>query len=215
VILKTGSRGGLIALITVFVYLLFSKSSRLKLSFIAKTALVAVAILSFQYVAINTDRYKSLIALESDYNITDEEGRIAIWNRGLKLMFTHPFTGVGFNQFPHGVGREREKLGLQQIWQTAHNSLIQIGTETGLFGFFLFAVLSFKAFKIFGETAQKSQLADLAEIGVIAKAGFIGLFISSMFLSQAYSVHWAFYIALSAVLKYLLDNECESFGTGS
>lgn len=208
VILKTGSRGGLIALIMVFVYLFCSIRNTLKISLVTKVVLIVVAVLSLQFVAINTERYQTITDLKSDYNVTDEEGRIAIWNIGMRLMFAHPFTGVGLNQFPHGVGKDREERGLASAkWHTAHNSLIQIGAETGLIGFYLFATLCFNAFKIFGEVTVKTKNEDLAQLGEMARAGFIGHFISAMFLSQAYSVYWAFYIVLSAVLKNMLDNE--------
>ena len=38
----------------------------------------------------------------------------------------------------------------------------------------------------------------MAEMGLV---GFVGMFFSGLFLSQAYSVYWAIYIALSAVMN--------------
>lgn len=201
IIIKTGSRGGLIALLTVIAYLLFTKSYVLRTTFITKCAVLIVAILSLQFIDIN-ERYKTILDVQDDYNSKGEEGRIAIWKSGMKQMLTHPFTGVGFNRFPEGIGRDRDIRGLDSAkWQTAHNSLIQIGTETGVLGFILFGVLSYNAFTIFARIAKKSKNEELAKIGAIAKVGFIGHFISAMFLSQAYSVYWAFYIVFSAILR--------------
>ena len=206
IIMKSGSRGGLLALITVIAYLLFIKSSTFKVSFITKAALTAVVLLSLQFVNMNSERYKTIFDLQNDYNITGEEGRLSVWKTGIKLMFAHPFTGVGFNRFPEGVGRDREKRGLDSSkWQTAHNSLIQIGAETGIFGFILFCALSFNAFKIFSQIGKNTEIGELAKIGEFAKVGFLGHFISAMFLSQAYSVYWAFYIGFSAVLKRFVE----------
>jgi O-antigen ligase len=212
VILKTGSRGGFLALITVFAYLLFAKTKTVKVSFITKAVMVIVAIMSLQFVTMDTKRLMTVFDLQDDYNVTDEQGRVAIWKTGMKLMLTHPLTGIGFNRFPEGVGREREILGLPPRWQTAHNSLVQIGTETGVFGFFLFFALSYNALKIFRQIANKSKNDELIKIGEMASAGFIGHFICAMFISQAYSMYWAFYIVLSAVLRRILINENDNDG---
>ena len=208
ILMKTGSRSGFIALVAVVTYLLFSRSNILKVSFIKKMLIMAMAILSLYFVDMSSERYKSILDLQNDYNRTGEEGRIAIWKMGINMMFAHPFTGVGFNRFPEGVGRAREARGLDSTkWQTAHNSLIQIGAETGIFGAVLFFVMSLNAFKIFTQVSKKSENAELARIGEIAKAGFIGLFICAMFLSQAYSVYWALYLVLSAILRRMYENE--------
>jgi O-antigen ligase len=211
VILKTGSRGGLIALITVFAYLLFAKTRTVKLSFMTKGALVLIAIVSLLFVNMNSDRYKTILDLQNDYNVTDETGRIAIWKIGTRLMLSHPFTGIGMNRFSEGVGRDREERGFHAAeWQAPHNSLVQIGAETGIFGLILFCLMSSNAFKITGQIIGKSRSEELVKISEMARAGFIGLFLSAMFISQAYSVYWVFYIVLSAVMKYMLDNEAKS-----
>lgn len=210
VILKSGSRGNLIAMVLVISYLLFFKNRTISISLPVKVALAVGMILSVQFANINSERYLTMMNVKNDYNLTDETGRISIWKTGMKLMMTHPFTGVGFNRFPEGVGRDRESRGLDSArWQTAHNSLVQIGAETGIVGFLLFCMLSFNAFRIFGQVAARSKVDAVARFGEMAKAGFMGHFVSAMFLSQAYSVYWPFYIVLSALLQHMLDKEAE------
>ena len=207
IILKTGSRGGLVALLMVIAFLLFSKNRVFNTSLITKAAILMMVFLLLQFINFNNARYKTILDLRDDYNTTGEEGRIAIWKSGMKMMFTHPFTGVGFNRFPEGAGRDREARGLDSAkWQTAHNSLIQIGAETGIIGFILFWVLSLNAFKIFSRISRNSESGELAAIGEFAKVGFLGLFVGAMFLSQAYSVYWAFYIGFSAVMKRFAED---------
>ncbi len=201
IIIKTGSRGGFIALLGVLAFFLFKRSAAFKISVLQKVLLVLLAIVSFQYIDLDLGRFRTIMDLKDDYNATSEEGRITIWKRGIEMMVTHPLTGIGFNSFPEGLGRDREARGLDAAkWQTAHNSLVQIGAETGIFGFIIFLVLSLNAYKIFSETARGGGAAWLVKLGVLAQAGFIGHFVAAMFLSQAYSVYWAFYIALSSVL---------------
>lgn len=209
VILKTGSRGGLIATISVIAYLMFVKTTTVKLSFTIKaTALIIAAIVALQFIEINSERYKTILTLKNDYNVTGEEGRIAIWETGLKLMLSHPLTGVGMNRFSEGIGRDREERGLGSAkWQAPHNSIVQIGTETGIFGLILFCLMSSNVFKITGLVINKSRSEVLIKTSEMVRAGFIGHFISTMFLSQAYSVYWVFYLILSSVLNRLYNSE--------
>lgn len=213
VILKSGSRGSLIALALIVTYMLFIKNRTIPMSPVVKAVLVVCAFISLQCVSMNTERYSTIMNLKDDYNLTDETGRIAIWKTGMKLMMSHPFTGVGFDRFPEGIGRDREARGLDAaIWQTAHNSLVQIGAEIGIVGFLLFCMLCLNAFTIFGQVAARSKIDEMVKIGEMARAGFLGHFVSAMFLSQAYSVYWPFYIVLSALLKHMLDKETEPAG---
>ena len=206
IIVKTGSRGGFIALMAVFAFLLFNRNVTFKVSVVQKCVLVLLAIISLQFVDFDMGRFRTILDIKDDYNSTSEEGRIAIWKSGVRMMATHPLAGVGFNLFPEGLGREKEARGLDSAkWQTAHNSLVQVGAETGLFGFLIFLLLSLNAYRIFAGIARDGGGGDagLAKLGVLAQAGFIGHFIAAMFLSQAYSIYWAFYIVLSATMSHL------------
>lgn len=208
VILQTGSRGGLISFLAVIGCLLLTRHRAVKISMVKRMALLAAVLVSA--LSLNTDfeRYKTLSDLKNDYNITDETGRLSIWKTGIGLMLAHPVTGVGLGRFPEAVGLDRERRGLDSArWQTAHNSLIQIGAEVGVAGLLLFCLLSCRAYKIFGRIAEQSRNDALAQISRMARIGFLGHLLSAMFLSQAYSVYWAFYIALSAVLGNLFSRE--------
>jgi O-antigen ligase len=155
---------------------------------------------------IDFKRYETLSNLQEDYNLTDEEGRWNVWKRGMNFMLSNPFTGVGVGSFNAAIGLDRKERGVgRAYWQTAHNSLVQIGAETGVLGFILFGLMSFNAFRIFSKVRKNARIEALVRIGEMARVGFSGLFITSMFLSQAYSVYWAFYIALSAILEDCLD----------
>lgn len=211
VIIKTGSRGGFISLMAVLTFFLFRKSVFFRISGIQKVGLILLAVAALQFAGLSQSRFSTILKYKDDYNVTSEEGRIATWKIGMRIMATHPLTGIGFNRFPEGVGRDREARGLDSAkWQTAHNSLVQIGAETGVIGFMLFFLLSLNAYRIFAETARATESPELARLGELAQAGFIGHFIAAMFLSQAYSVYWAFYIVLSAVLNRIRTKAAEA-----
>jgi putative inorganic carbon (HCO3(-)) transporter len=205
-ILKTGSRGGFIALCLVGCMLLFAKKYVIKRSY--KITLVVLGLLVFFFSAftINFSRFETITEIGSDYNTFDETGRISIWKKGFGLMLSHPF-GVGVSCFGEAIGKERLQRGLREIWQAPHNSFIQIGTETGFIGLILYILITYRAFRIFGHTKNTGASESLIKISEMAKIGFCGHFVASMFLSQAYSIYWVFFIILSTTMQNLIMAE--------
>ncbi|HEY3275782.1 MAG TPA: O-antigen ligase family protein [Syntrophorhabdaceae bacterium] len=208
-ILLTGSRGGFVSLLLVFVLLLFSRTRTVKAMYKVLFVVLCLALIFFKSSSIDFARLGTVFSPAGDYNLTDEWGRKDIWERGIKLMITHPVTGVGAGCFDMALGEGRREEGKIPKWQTAHNSLIQVGAETGLAGLVLFLLLSFNAYKTFSAAAKKGRSKELIEIGEMARIGFAGQFVAACFLSQAYSPYYVFYIALSVFLVKLLDKETD------
>jgi putative inorganic carbon (HCO3(-)) transporter len=205
IVLMTGSRSGLVGLLAVFFILLFSRTVSIKLIHKLIFVMLCLLLVYFNNSTINFDRLRTVFSLQEDYNLTDDWGRKEIWERGMKLMLNHPLTGVGVNCFQMAIGLDRGEDKRIPKWQSAHNSLIQIGTETGIIGLTLFMLLNLYAYRIFSDVAKKGPPPELNRIAEMARIGFFGNFVCSMFLSQAYSLYWIFYIALSAVLQRLAE----------
>ena len=72
----------------------------------------------------------TLTEMGSDYNVSEETGRVQIWKRAYQLISENPLTGIGANCFPMALGYLRQELFLTPRWQASHNSYIQIITET-------------------------------------------------------------------------------------
>ena len=208
-ILLTGSRAGIIGLIALFLLILFTKLEKIRWSYKA-TFLIALFAMYFLYEdRINIERYMTLTEIESDYNIDDEFGRIQIWKRAYQLILENPLTGVGANCFPMALGYLRQELSLIPRWQAAHNSYIQIITETGLIGFIIFISLIIASLRNFLwikkiKTTTKG-VSELKTIGGLLYLGFIVHAITAFFLSQGYSMFFTLFFALSAVLKRLAE----------
>jgi O-antigen ligase len=200
VVLMSGSRGGFLALCLVVTMLLLSRSQLIKYSY--KVTIVALVLIVITYggSAFNFTRFLSMTQIGGDYNVSDETGRLEIWKKGFGLMLNNPFTGVGISCFAEAIGRERAMRGLQEVWQSPHNSLIQIGVEAGIIGMILYLLISYKAFRIFGRDKNINKAESMNQIGKTIQIGFAGYLVGAMFLSQAYSLIWVIYIVLSASL---------------
>lgn len=208
VILNTGSRSGLLSCLTVFAYLIFIKNRTIRVAFPIKATVVALLCVFVIPYATSSERYLTLLDLKNDYNLTEETGRIAIWKIGFNMLLTNPVTGVGVSCFNEGVGRNREERGLPSaLWQSPHNSIIQVGAETGFGGLFIFLIMSFNIFAITNKVIKNSKSKKLINLSEMTRVGFIGHCVSSMFLSQAYSIYWVFYVVLSAALNKIYEKE--------
>lgn len=204
-IFLSGSRGGALGLATGASAMLFRETVSVGRRF--KIVAVIGGVLMLSMSSINTDRLTTFDT-EQDYNVTGEEGRLSLWKFGIIEMLENPLTGVGVDRFPDAIGYHRQRLGSDsQRWQSAHNSVIQIGSETGVFGLVLFLMLSWNAIKIFARTSREATSVRLKKIGEMGLAGFLGMFTAAFFLSQAYSMYWAFYIMFSTVVIRLLLSE--------
>ncbi len=206
IVLLSGSRGGFVAFSVLVLMLVFMKNETVKRGY--KTALVALLLVAGIGVgsAVDLSRFSTILSAQQDYNLTGDQGRWEIWKTGLRLMVRHPVAGVGMDCFSMAIGQDREQRGVQARWQDAHNSWVQAGTETGVVGFVLFGLLNLNAYRSFARARKKSR-GDLRGIAGLAQIGFAGHFVGAMFLTQAYSFYWAFYIGLSAVVVRLLEKE--------
>ncbi len=204
---RTGSRGGFIALGLVCAVMLFSKSSAIARWMKGMLLIAAVPCLLFMLLGTSTSRYSTILNPEGDYNYFDETGRLAIWERGIDLIVSHPLTGVGVAGFDEAIADERTAAGLPPRWQSAHNAFIQIGAETGIPGLLLFITMMFTAFIGFMQVLRSGASEDLIRIAEMGFIGLVGQVASIMFLSQAYSPYWVFYMVLPTVLLRLSARE--------
>ncbi len=175
-LIRSGSRGGFIALLAVALFVLLgftTVSARARLM-----GLVAILAVVF---AAASDRYwqqiQTIFNPQQDYNLTSNEGRIKVWKRGLAYMIDSPVLGVGGQNFAVAEGTISPLARLQQRgrgvrWGAAHNTFIQVGAELGVPGLLLFIGLIATAFM---SLRRVTRLAG--------RSGFVT---GSFFLSLAY-----------------------------
>ena len=203
--LRTGSRGGFLALMVVGGYLLVKyKTVRLQWRLAAAGAVVVVALAAAS--AEYWERMGTILS-DDDYNRTDESGRLQIWQRGVGYMLSFPVFGVGPNNFGTAEGTlsehaSRQQFGVGVRWNAPHNSFVQVAAELGVVGIVLFIALFVTAFKALriagvrrrtprGEPALLSQTLTASLIGFVAGAFFLTLAYSEMLYTLlAFVVAW-------------------------
>jgi O-antigen ligase len=138
-IAKTGSRGGFVGLIVVGIILIVQGVRKRRWAYVLGIVGSAAA---FALTASDelTTRFNTLLEPEADYNVTDREGRIEVWKRGMGLMLAHPFFGIGLDGFETAEGTVTGKVneGYGVKYTAAHNAFVQIGAELGVVGLLAF-----------------------------------------------------------------------------
>lgn len=216
-LIKSGSRGGLLGFIGVMVYILFryqAVPARLR----AGAAVGGILALAF----LGGDRYWEMMGTildpKDDYNLTEDSGRSAVWKRGLGYMISNPVLGVGVRAFPQAEGmlsdlsKEYAARGQSLKWSVAHNSFVEIGAELGVGGLLLFLGFIGYTFaylrKIGKRTSSKTASVETNEdaayaqmlIGSLIGFCICGFFISAEYMTLLY-VLMAFVLGQKAILE--------------
>lgn len=196
-ILFTQSRGGLIAILAIVLFLIMvdlkppAKAATLGEAISKRLVRLMVCVLlgvtTWAVLPAPTkERLSTLTNLNADYNMDTslKSSRTAIWKRNLAALADRPI-GFGVESFMAVDGR----YGGQ--WKAAHNSVLQVSVELGVIGFFLYMRMYWLAWTSLGRTGTPAPdgKSDIDKI-VFSRALRISLvsnFIAAFFLSMAYS----------------------------
>ena len=158
VIILTGSRGGFAAfLICTFLVI---KHLGLRTSIKIYTVPTIILLVAFTYIFYSEQfaRISGMVNLEEDYNITSEQGRLAIWKRGTRLLIENPILGTGIGTYTTADGT----LTPGGRWITAHNSFLQIGVELGIPAMFIFIMVLKSSYKKMRKISKSNVSISIA-----------------------------------------------------
>ena len=197
----SGSRGGFLALLAVVAYFLLRYTS-VKRSW--RWTTVAVVTVLLTAIAGNTywTRISTVLHPSADYNLTDEQGRMRIWERGMGYMIQHPVFGVGGGNFPRAEGTisplvGRQPLGRGLKWGPPHNSFLEVGAELGVPGLIIYVAFILSvctALRTLPTAPGPPGFADptgrrpleRARLAQSLTASLVGFAVGSFFLTLAY-----------------------------
>jgi len=221
-IVKSGSRGGFIALVATMMYILLrykaiSRKVRMSIT-VAGVALIAV---------LGSDKYWTQISTiaspESDYNWTDPVGRKAVWERGIGYIEHKPIFGVGLRAFPIAEGesdlaRSLSAQGHGFKWSVAHNSYLETAAELGLPGFIVFVslfVVSLRMLSAVRSGRRYGPWVTARELAVsqMLVGSFIAFMIASVFVSAEYFSYLYFLFGLVIGLDKILRTRRDAMWT--
>jgi probable O-glycosylation ligase (exosortase A-associated) len=176
----TGSRGGLLGLSAVTVFIAFLSGKKY---FIVPLVLVSLLI-AFQLQGGSTmkNRSERISSFEGEKSAED---RLTAWRGGLSMVVAHPFTGVGLGSFVTALPSYIESRHM-----VAHNTFVQFSAESGvaaglayLMVVFIFFKNSRSIYSIINGTPVTDKTQLLSMLNKASSVSFAGLVTCSLFLS--------------------------------
>ena len=180
----TGSRGGILATVSIFgLYFLFK--SKLSLAKVAPGIVMIIVVFML---------LPSHLTSTSDSNKSAQH-RVDMWVEGIEMVQHNPVLGIGKGNFAGYTGR-----------LIAHNSAIEIMGETGLPGLFFWLCLIYIGFRylfLYFNQEEKQKNRELSQAIAICLTGYL---VSSMFVTLEYETLY-FILALTSVVGKQVKTE--------
>jgi O-antigen ligase len=159
---RTGSRGGLLGLVAVGIWLMYGAPSRAWRRGYLIFATLSICVFLFASTSALNSRFSTILAPEDDYNSYEQGGRLEIWSRGIVYIYTHPVFGVGVTNFE--IAEEtlglKTNIGFGISQSAAHNMFIEIGAELGVGGLLALIIAFFATVKTAVQLRQRALSAN-------------------------------------------------------
>ena len=195
-VIATQSRGGLLGMVAVFgIYGL----QRIK----SKALLISIAVIAggILFIVAGISDRSSGGAAEAGIDASSM-GRLYAWEAAVKMAISHPFTGVGLDNFfanyfyysPHWDG----------LNHAVHSTWFGVLAETGFLGLIIFISLIAVLIKNANKTLQAVKAVQdridpaIYTCAQAVFAGLIGTIVSGTFLTQGFN--WPIYILAALVV---------------
>jgi O-antigen ligase len=197
-VVRTGSRGGLVALVIMFVLFFISVPARLRVPLAIAGLLLTVAGVVFSSNKA-LDRYKTIFQSgDTVYYATDAEKSAALSTLSRKELFLssvrltveHPLFGVGPGMFEVADAKDSEERRRPAAWHQTHNTYTQISSEDGLPALFFYLAALFFCLKM-TRTVRKNaaahpELRPYADVAFSLRFAIIAFAVTATFASNAY-----------------------------
>jgi O-antigen ligase len=198
-ILLTGSRGGLIAIVIAILFCLWRLRPSQKI-LAASIVILLVCTTPFVVPQRILTRFSTIFQsanfAEKDPDLAaaaSGEARRYLLKQSILATLSHPIFGVGAGQFQNYEGRKAREAGLRGSWHETHNSFTQVSSEIGIPAllFFLAAIIAtyrmldsvYRTARRMRPTKETQQITATAFCLLISLIGFCT---ASFFLSLAY-----------------------------
>jgi O-antigen ligase len=219
---RTGSRGGLVALVIMFVVYFFSVRSTQRIPLaIAALFLTVAAVLFSNSGAL--DRYKTIFQSgDTVYYANEAERSAALSTRSRKELFLssvrltvlHPLLGVGPGMFPVADAKDAEEKNQPAAWHQTHNTYTEISSESGLPALLFYIAALYYCFKTTRVARQAAaahpELHSYGDTAFCLRLSVIAFAVTAIFASNAYYFYFPLVAGLCAALERSLNLDMQA-----
>jgi O-antigen ligase len=212
-ILKSGSRGGFLALgVFLMVLFIFSRNKfvwvALAVPILALFLLLTPSSLIHRLTLIVWEPAVSESQSESDVAaIESQQERQTLMKKAVRYTFALPLTGVGPGQFMNAVWGDEHKKGEHPPALGTHNTYLEVSSECGLPAFFCYTFivlgcirLNYKRLK---SLRQRPELDDVARLTYCLLAITCGFAVTIFFHHMTYTIYLPLLSGLTVCLSQI------------
>ncbi len=214
VILGTASRGALIGLVGIFLFMLVKLGQRQRLAL-----LLAAPVLAALGVAIMPQSALQRVAnLFKDEGSTDQreevqestESRRYLFEQSVRFTLERPIFGVGPGQFPNYEGKWSLAQGEHGNWHQTHCAYTQVSSENGLPAliFFMGSLLisCYQVNRVYKNARAKGN-HDVASVCFCYLLAMVGYMVTMTFLAVAYQFTLPAMVGLGSAIVFASKRE--------
>lgn len=218
-VLATGSRGALVALIIALLYTLMWLRLPFKILFLFLAVILGVFL-----AAVLPDRIASRLATTvassaDDAALTAEseesaDSRMYLLKRSLVFTMQRPIFGVGPGQFAIYEAKVAKDAGVRGSWHDTHNTFTQISSEAGIPAFLLYLAALISTYRLLSRVYRRSRNQPSSpESPRVAVAcfcvllSFVAFSAASFFLSLAYRFYLPAITGVAIALSRATEHE--------
>jgi O-antigen ligase len=219
----TGSRGAFLGAAALGTFMLFTLHE-IQVWKRVGAVVAAIVILIVAAPRGYWSQMSTILDPSEDYNVTDVDGRVEIFKRGITYVAAHPVFGLGPENFgraeianPVKRAMVRHDVGIRMV--APHNTYLQVAAELGLVGLMAWLYILGRGF--FESYGLRKRLPKRWKVGTqeerfLYAAGyffpisFLGFAVPSTFVSFAYSAPPFMLFAYYGAYIRLLDDRLKS-----
>lgn len=215
VVLATGSRGSLVALVFDVLFFIFATRSRYRIAFavLAPIILAAAIVVLPRVVQNRLVSFSSSEAHADQEAIESSEAREHLLRDSIVCALQNPLFGIGPGQFTIYEGGK----GLTGHWHAAHNSYAEAASECGIPGllFYVAAVwCTWHLLEAVGRrTRGKPQLLEMTNAVFCIRLAMVGFCIAIFFLNFTYFYYLPALAGLSTAFGSAARKELNRWST--
>ena len=214
VVLRTGSRMGLVSLAVTGVFLLLRASLKQRMLVLA-TAVPAIALALVLLPQLTLQRYVSIFSQPQSVSSAEEleelrksqgssEARFRLLEASLQLTLENPLFGVGPGQFVVEDADRAKQEGRRAQWQVTHNTYTEISSEAGVpaLAFLVAAILCalYLLNRMLLQARGRPDQTRLATMAFHVMLALFGFAVCSFFGSMAYRFYMPSLVAIGVIL---------------
>ena len=189
-VLRTGSRGALIAVALTLVYILATGTSKQRIAVLLLGPVSLIALVTL----LPSSTWQRLMSFSANDKSSEEaiessEAREYLLRQSIIYTFEKPVFGVGPGQFSSYEGSTMHAQGLQGNWHETHNSFTQVSSECGIPALCFYAAAIFFTFRTIGKIRKRAKSLGNQEVQAAAfclAVSLVAYCTSTAFVNFAY-----------------------------